>query len=630
MSQIFSRLFFVRVIQSSKAFSIVGVLVASSIGVIVILGLSGMLSDMNTDVAELEKVVNQKILVSQINDLLLENCKNSLSNSLKHKGGTNGLDLLYKGGEGTSNTDPIQFSVLKDGSADPGKTIFDTAGTVANKEKIKKLYGLDGHSSFQLQCEESPPSSTSNFFEPNLLKINTIAKIHWIFASLQAWASPVNPAPSSPTPPRSGCDCSSGPYPCRKDWSLSLFTMSYKNNIPVYKEILNQGLRITYNGSTKSNFTCHFGTLTPMVFSCPAPQGSSENHFCGYLAGEVSPANPSTSIANSFFGYSAGRNNTTGNTNDFFGTQAGEANISASTNSFFGAKVGKVNTSGGSNSFFGFNAGLANTGGSNSFFGFNAGLANTGGSNSFFGYNAGTANTTGTDLLNIANIIYGTTASATDRNSYPTNQGIDIYEELEVCNPNCVTVIKKSNNGSSREYKKNIVPFKENQKALKALLKTPLFTYQYKKEYPNKKRMGVIAEELPQALQLPAKAGEPIQPDWISIYGYLWAGIKALHKQLMDLQDLALKEIRDLKALFQSEIQAVGEELKKELQQAQTENQSLKKRFEQLKKETRLLQLEIREYQKAEKNLQKEVTKRKKKQELFQKELEKLQKHRQQ
>ena len=84
---------------------------------------------------------------------------------------------------------------------------------------------------------------------------------------------------------------------------------------------------------------------------------------------------------------------------------------------------------------------------------------------------------------------------------------------------------------SSKVYKKNIQPFQDFERSLEHILNTPLFTYQYKKKHPDKNRMGIISEELPQELQIKDE-GAPSHPDWVSIYGTLWAGIKALTQRL--------------------------------------------------------------------------------------------------
>ena len=105
-----------------------------------------------------------------------------------------------------------------------------------------------------------------------------------------------------------------------------------------------------------------------------------------------------TAPGNSFFGYQAGKANTTGNLNTFIGQRAGKQNTVGSANIFAGADAGKENTEGNYNAFFGTSAGNVNTiGSANSFFGTSAGANNVdGGENAFFGFQAGTYNNSGT------------------------------------------------------------------------------------------------------------------------------------------------------------------------------------------------------------------------------------------
>ena len=112
-----------------------------------------------------------------------------------------------------------------------------------------------------------------------------------------------------------------------------------------------------------------------------------------------------------------------------------------------------------------------------------------------------------------------------------------------------------SNCFSSRVYKKNITPYSDLDKSLKQIVDTPLFTYQYKKDHPNKTRMGVISEELPNFLQIKDK-GAPSRPDWVSIYGTLWAGIKALFQKqdkLKEQNTVLKKEIQQLKQIVEQQ-----------------------------------------------------------------------------
>jgi len=123
-----------------------------------------------------------------------------------------------------------------------------------------------------------------------------------------------------------------------------------------------------------------------------ANTGGSANSFYGVSAG-VSNQN---GLNNSFFGRDAGRNNTSGSYNSFFGRDAGRNITSGSFNTFFGESAGEMDTTGRFNSFFGYNAGKNNTQWRNSFFGDSAGKSNTTGfDNCFFGQNAGESNTTG-------------------------------------------------------------------------------------------------------------------------------------------------------------------------------------------------------------------------------------------
>ena len=568
MFSILSQILIVMRKQSSKlfsvrGFSIVGVLVIGSMGLIILGGMSKMLSNINTDMHEFKKTSSRhKSLVGQIKGLLLDpdKCRDSLNNSL----GNWQKQELNKGGAGSTNTDPIKFFSFGDNAQ---KKIIDIDST--NREKIKRLYGIEGHSSLQLQCKSSP-----------------------------------------------NCNCSSGPYPCPRNWSLSLFTMSYKNNLPVYKEIFNQELSITYNSSNQITDCSLIGSAMGI-----------ENTFHGTNAG----ISNTTGTNNSFYGFNAGKSNTTGNNNSFYGANAGAETTGGLNNSFYGFNAGKSNTTGNNNSFYGANAGENNTTGTNnSFYGANAGKKNTTGTNnSFYGYNAGSETTTQSDRLNIGNVIYGYINRQDDK-TYPSSQGIHIHVPLRICNTSgqscqnvCTDPVNcpQQSTPSSKEYKKNITPFKDEKKILSALLKTPLFTYQYKEDYPKKQRTGIISEELPKVLQMPVKPGEPVQPDWLSIYGYLWAGIKALHKELLDLKQLFFKNGESLKFLFQKELKTMEEPIRKKLK---TENRSLKKRLENREQAIRLLKTRIQESKQRTAGWKKEVALLKKQEAIFQEELKKI------
>ncbi len=330
-------------------------------------------------------------------------------------------------------------------------------------------------------------------------------------------------------------------------------------------------------------------TSIPVIASHPIPGlpvpvlDSSNNSFLGYQAGR---SNTSGSY-NTFIGYQAGLYNTTGLANIFIGDIAGRANTTGRANVFLGRGAGFKNTTGQDNVFIGNRAGRYSTvGNDNVYLGRRAGgNSTTGNNNVFLGYEAGFSNTTGnTNLflgyqvksgpgisatadsqLNIGNLILGklNTSAPSSGPSIPSTPGAVIHGTLDVAKKltvhtgglevsgginlssgvfSCGGSICPSMPGhthpyspsghshgtsSSRVYKKNIKKFKNFERAYKDIKKTPLFTYEYKEDHPNKSRMGFISEELPNYLQIIDK-GQPSMPDMPSIYGTFWASIKAL------------------------------------------------------------------------------------------------------
>ncbi len=127
------------------------------------------------------------------------------------------------------------------------------------------------------------------------------------------------------------------------------------------------------------------------------------------------------------------------------------------------------------------------------------------------------------------------------------NSRLDVHGIIRECNSKG-TYCNRVTAASSRTFKKNIKLFKKTELALQDILNTPLFTFEYKDEHPDKSRMGVIAEELPNNLQLKEK---PVRPDWPSIYGTMWAGIKALYKQFSDFKKAVNNKTEQLHKTFQ-------------------------------------------------------------------------------
>ena len=174
---------------------------------------------------------------------------------------------------------------------------------------------------------------------------------------------------------------------------------------------------------------------------------------------------------------------------------------------------------------------------------------------------------------------------------------------LPSCAPPC---------GSSRTLKRNIKPFKSYEKSLENILNTPLFTYQYKEgegSHPDKVRMGIISEELPKDLQIltevdsenhkpenPQTAknkkknrGKISTPDWLSIYGTLWAGVKALAQRLQNVTEESGKKLaelsQNLKKHFTETVTQFKEETASHLTDAKKQGAKLKEQFQKQKKQ---------------------------------------------
>ena len=158
---------------------------------------------------------------------------------------------------------------------------------------------------------------------------------------------------------------------------------------------------------------------------------------------------------------------------------------------------------------------------------------------------------------------------------------------------NCQTALF----GSSKVYKKNITPFFNFDKALTDITTTPLFNYEYKEDHPEHQRMGIIAEDLPPHLQIKDQY-EPVKPDWVSIYGTLWAGIKALFNKVTNLTKAILK-LNSITSSLKVNLYEVKEKL---------ENlQGVKDRLDVLEKETQFLRKQNKELKKKIKSQDKKI-----------------------
>ena len=748
-------------LYNNKAFSLIGVLVASAVGLIVVTGITKLFVHMSSQNLQLEQQAKRANLVAQIGSFLNNpvNCKATLQSV---------PDLnVIKQPSTSSSTYPITFSQLKPGSpdssdpSDPNKvtTLSGSFIDLNQKAQLRSYYGIEGYAVFELNCATSP---------------------------------------------KSNCDSAIG---SDKRWELSLISQTYINNVPSFNRIVKIPISVAYYGNNPDQFQCNdvgsslpsglsancvtaedssgspsevtlvgCGTtqdinkdkITALGFSAGHAGSGKDSTFIGYEAGKqftgkyntfighksgrggsgppTFPLFYTTGIAfsipakdmNTFVGYEAGMNITTGKVNTFIGSQAGASVTTGKENVFIGSLAGGLVKTGSGNVYVGYNAGSmfgeANSkntyigydaGGRgnttenvfvgygagqqnkphatvswlgarhNTFIGYQAGQRNRNGSgntfvghsagaghstshgqlgedNTFIGYTAGQNNGLGSYNTYIGsgtgcfnrdgshNIIIGYRAACTHARDYVGQTSVSRYREINkkfivgvntrtttsihpdagfkrnlsvldtTKNPvvwiegNIGTTTFKikdkqvSYTSSSRTLKKNIKAFKDHDKALKDILKIPLFTFEFKDDPPNKSRMGIISEELPSHLQVKA---DPVLPDLPSIRGSLLAAIKALHTKFMDFKSRfesqfgrLKKEMRDLNKGLKKELLAQTKELNRSIETINTKLLSKIKKTEQnLTKKLDSLKADIQKeltsiIQATEKSLRQELT----------------------
>ena len=316
---------------------------------------------------------------------------------------------------------------------------------------------------------------------------------------------------------------------------------------------------------------------------------SSYNTFIGTSAGQHNSGNNSFLI-----GTSAGQHNS-GNNSFLIGTSAGQHN-SGNNNFLIGTSAGE-NAKGNDNVFIGFEVGKLNEGERNIFFGSSTGEKNTSGSdNVFIGNQAGNENTSGNNNIFIGNEAGSDPKYSTENNkliignkNYPewiVGDFINLNSEGNptfTINGSQVMFADDPLLNSSRTIKKNIKAFKNFDKALEDILNTPLFTFEFKKDNPQKKRIGFISEELPSHLQIKDK---PSRPDITSIRGTILAAIKALYKKIRNLKEELHSQTKELKTLLLKELKESGKSLKEEFSvQVKGLRKSLEKVREELSQE---------------------------------------------
>ncbi|MCZ0932525.1 MAG: hypothetical protein OXJ52_05170 [Oligoflexia bacterium] len=203
-----------------------GVLVASAIGLIVIIGLTKLFVHMDSQISQLEQKAKRSNLTSLLGNYMNEpqHCKETLLQTKTQ---------LSAG----SDTDLYVIKVTGGGS------VLDIP---TEQNQLKSKYGIEGLVKFQLKCEET---------------------------------GGVN-----------ACKKCAGPFPCSPvKWALSLVSQSIVSGVPRFNSLVKIPLLITHTGANDSDFECNSSSSSPGLdlsnALCPAGkvlQGfdSSGNKVC--------------------------------------------------------------------------------------------------------------------------------------------------------------------------------------------------------------------------------------------------------------------------------------------------------------------------------------------------------------
>ena len=170
-----------------------GVLVASAIGLIVIIGLTKLFVHMNSQISQLEQQAKRSNLISLLGHYINEpqHCKETL--------------MQAKTQISNGNNTNLYIIKVKDGGS-----VIDLP---TEQNQLKSKYGMEGLVKFQLKCEETGGTTA--------------------------------------------CQKCAGSFPCPPiQWSLSLISQSFVSGVPKFNSILKIPLVITHTGPNNNDFEC--------------------------------------------------------------------------------------------------------------------------------------------------------------------------------------------------------------------------------------------------------------------------------------------------------------------------------------------------------------------------------------
>ena len=220
-----------QLLDSVKGFSILGVLVASSIGLIVTSGLTQMFAHTSSQINQLEKKTQRILLEATMRDAMKipPYCKATIQPI---------AGFLMSGIE---NKELYQIKTKPGGQ---------TLVNLGNKELIKTSYGIEGLSYFYLTCEESDNDCD--------------------------------------------CSSATLRSPCTKSWSFNLISQSLINGVPTFNRLAKTSIFVTFTGDPDDSYEnyscCQTGEKMDgdacVEITCPSGQ-SLQGNECMCPAGQV-------------------------------------------------------------------------------------------------------------------------------------------------------------------------------------------------------------------------------------------------------------------------------------------------------------------------------------------------------
>ena len=382
---------------NNKAFSVVGVLAASVIGLIVVAGLTQLTSNISVDVQRLKTMANSLQLSRRLDNFFNTNCEARIKNTV----GSSNLDNLFKG---NASSLP-RVEVLKD---EKGSEHFKLT-----EDNIKNAYNLKGVSKFSFKCAGSSCncSGSTNTCEWKLILSTTVFNNNLpTFTNLNEVHLSITYMPDESNKK------DSDRFTCEGE-VISNNNNNNNNNKDDDDDSNSKSGIFVITGNDFKLISSEEEDSSKEVWATTEPSSERDfeagrgNTFFGYRAGKgnqvsirdsyKSSDKKSSNRYNAFFGAEAGYNEgsvNAGGYNSFFGYKAGSKNTRGEGNTYIGAYSGMSNTTSGFNTYVGYKAGQNFTSTGNTFVGNEAGgvgANSSGNNNSFFGASAGKNNSSG-------------------------------------------------------------------------------------------------------------------------------------------------------------------------------------------------------------------------------------------